>query len=166
MAASAQLTLDEKLQEHAFTRGLAGPQIAELAALASEVIFAEDEVILADGQRSQFFYLVLSGSVTVELGTSRLAVSVQALGPGEVFGWSALLGHQETLFRVRAREKTTVLRFAGEDLVHVFRSDPVLGTEMLLRTLAIVANRIEATESRFAEMCGIRIRSWRRDVVR
>jgi CRP-like cAMP-binding protein len=160
------LTLAEVLQEHDFTQGLAEPQIAELAALANEVTFGEDEVILADGHRSQFFYLVLSGSVTVELCTPRLAVSVQALGPGEAFGWPALLGHQETLFRVRAREKTTVLRFAGADLVQVFRSDPALGTELMLRTLAVVAHRIEATEARFAEMCGIRIRSWRRDVVR
>jgi CRP-like cAMP-binding protein len=82
---------------------------------------------------------------------------VQALGPGQVFGWSALLDRQDTLFQVRAREHTTALRIEGSDLKALFRRQPDLGTELLQRTLQVVASRVRATEQRFAEMCGIRI---------
>lgn len=47
------MTLDYVLRDHGFTAGLTQTQLAKLASLASEVIFEENEVILADGQRSE-----------------------------------------------------------------------------------------------------------------
>jgi len=150
------LTLPETLRNHAFTGGLADDQIAKLAALVTEVTFAEDQVILTDRQQSQYFYLVVNGSVNIELRTPTFTASVVHVGPGEAFGWSALLDRQDTLFQVRARERTVALRIAGADLAQVFRNDSELGVEILLRTLQVVAGRIQATEARFAEMCGVR----------
>jgi CRP/FNR family cyclic AMP-dependent transcriptional regulator len=145
------------LNSHQFLAGLSEAQIASLAALASEVAFAENEVILRDGQRSDSFYLVMTGSVSVELRTPHYVVCVEALGPGQVFGWSALLDHQDTLFQVRARERTTTLRLDGETLRRKCKTEPELGTEILHRTLQVVAGRVKATEIRFAEMCGVRV---------
>jgi CRP-like cAMP-binding protein len=128
-----------------------------LAALATEVTFEENEVVLADRQQSSAFYFLISGSVAIEARGLRYAVVVQALGPGQVFGWSALLDRQDTLFQARARERTTALRIPGDALKALCRTDPTLGTELLQRTLQVVASRVRATEERFAEMCGIRI---------
>ncbi|MBZ5585953.1 MAG: cyclic nucleotide-binding domain-containing protein [Acidobacteriia bacterium] len=145
------------LGRHHFTQGLTETQIESLAALAAEVAFEENEVILEAGQRSTSFYLLTSGSVAVELRTASYSVCVQALGPGQVFGWSALLDHQDTLFQVRARERTTALRLEGAALARLCRTDTQLGTEILHRTLQVVAGRVKATELRFAEMCGVKI---------
>lgn len=153
------LTLEETLRNHGFVRGLADRHVAKLAALATEITFAENEVILVDRQRSQYFYLVTAGSVNVELHSPIFTISVLAVGAGEVFGWSALLDHQDTVFQVRARERTAALRIAGRDLTEACRNDGELGVEILLRTLRVAAGRILATEARFAEMCGVRIKS-------
>jgi CRP-like cAMP-binding protein len=153
------LTLSETLRNHAFMRGLGDRLIAKLALLATEAAFAENEVILMDRRQSQYFYLVTSGSVSIELHSPIFTVSVLAVGPGQAFGWSALLDHQDTVFQVRAREETAALRFAGADLTEACRSDGELGVEILLRTLQVAAGRIEATEARFAEICGVRIKS-------
>jgi CRP-like cAMP-binding protein len=151
------MTLNRTLQNHAFTRGLGDRQIATLASIASEVTFEDNQVVLVDGERSKAFFLVLTGSVSVELRTANYVVSVQALGPGEVFGWSALLEDHDTLFQVRTREITTALRLEGADLKAAYRRDTALGTEILERVLAVVAGRVKATEIRFAEMCGVRV---------
>jgi len=151
------MTLNEILRNHAFTRGLSETQIATLAALASEVTFEENELILEKDQRSQSFFLVVSGSVSVELRTTAYAVSVQAVGVGEAFGWSALLNDHDTLFQVRAREHTTALRLEGTALKSACHRDTQLGTEILERALGVVADRVKATEIRFAEMCGVRV---------
>jgi len=151
------MTLNQVLRNHKFTRGLDDVQIATLASMASEVTFAENALVLVDGQQSRAFFLVLTGSVSVELCTASFVVSVQALGPGQMVGWSALLDHHETLFQVRAREQTTALRLDGNDLKAAFQADPLLGKEILQRALAVVAGRVKATEIRFAEMCGIRV---------
>jgi CRP/FNR family cyclic AMP-dependent transcriptional regulator len=144
------------VRNHAFAKGLSDEQVSLLAALASEVIFNEDEVILADGQRSTHFYLLTEGSVAVELRAARYTIVVQSLGAGQVFGWSALLDHQDTLFQVRARERTAALRINGGDLWSLCRTDAGFGAEIFQRTLNVVAGRVKATEQRFAEMCGIR----------
>src|SRR5271157_4037350 len=60
---SGQMTLNEILRNHAFTRGLGDAQIAKLASMASEVTFEENDVILIHGERSQNFFLILTGSV-------------------------------------------------------------------------------------------------------
>ena len=150
------MTLQAILAGHAFTRGLGPDQLAELAAMACKVTFEEDQLILEDRGKSQWFYLVIAGSVTVELRTASYAVSVEAVGPGQAFGWSALLEDHDSLFGVRAREHTVALRFDGASLKALCHKDPTLGTELLSRVLQLVAGRVRATEVRFAEMCGVR----------
>jgi len=151
------LSLYEALRSHAFVAGLPPAQVETLAHLASPVVFEESDVILVDGQHSTEFYLLLSGSVAVELRTPGYAVCVQALSAGQVFGWSALLNDQDTLFQVRARERTEALRIEGAALQAAGRRDPQLGLAILERVLRVVAGRVRATEQRFAEMCGVRI---------
>jgi CRP-like cAMP-binding protein len=151
------MTQHQILCDHAFTKGLIAEQVYALAGLASEVSFDAEELILRDGQHSRHFYMIISGSVAVELRTSAYVVCVQALGPGDVFGWSALLTCHDTLFQVRAREATTALCLEGAALKSLFDADPVLRAEVLERALRVVAGRVRAVELRFAEMCGVRI---------
>ena len=79
------------------------------------------------------------------------------LGPGDVFGWSALLENQDTLFQVRARERTSAMRIESTALQATCKSDSAFAAEILHRTLQVVAGRVKATEIRFAEMCGVRV---------
>ena len=145
------------LRDHAFTHGLTEAQIDHLAGIATQVAFEENQVVLVDGARSTSFFLLLSGSVVVELRTPLYVMVVQALGPGDVFGWSALLDDQDTLFQVRARESTTALQIDGATLQAYCMSDPALGAEFFHRILRVVAGRVKATELRFAEMCGVKV---------
>jgi CRP-like cAMP-binding protein len=151
------MTLEQSIQAHKFAQGLSEAQVAALAHLATEVTFEEDEVILLEGQRSKAFFLLTGGSAAVELRTPRYAVCVQALVPGQVFGWSSLLDDQDTLFQVRARERTTALRLEGPALKAACRADRDLGNEILQRALRVVARRVRATELKFAEMCGVKV---------
>jgi CRP/FNR family transcriptional regulator, cyclic AMP receptor protein len=145
------------LRDHAFTQGLTEAHIDRLAEIANQVAFAENEVVLVDGERSTSFFLLLTGSVVVELRTPLYVMAVQAVGPGNVFGWSALLDDQDTLFQVRAREQTTALQIDGATLKAYCLSDSSLGAEFLHRILRVVAGRVKATELRFAEMCGVKV---------
>jgi CRP-like cAMP-binding protein len=151
------LEIQRAIHEHAFLHGLEPAQLDVLADIASETSFGENDVVLVDGEHSQAFYLITSGSVAVQLRSPGFVVCVQSLGPGQVFGWSSLLNDQDTLFQVRAREETRALRIAGADLKEACRKDSRLAAELLERTLQVVASRVKATEIRFAEMCGIRV---------
>ena len=132
-------------------------QLQCLAGYSRAVTFQENEVVLVDGQRSTSFYLVVTGSVVVELATPRYTCCVQSLGAGEVFGWSSLLDQQDTLFQVRSRERTAAIEIDGARLKHCCMEDPALGAALFHRILGVVAGRVKATEVRFAEMCGVRV---------
>jgi CRP/FNR family transcriptional regulator, cyclic AMP receptor protein len=151
------MTLTENVQDHAFTAGLTDSQLARLANLAQEVEFGENEVVLQARQQSKNFYLLLTGSVVVEVSARSYTVCIQALGPGDAFGWSALLDHHDTLFQVRARQKSTALCLDGQQLTAALRDDPVFAAELLRRTLNLLAGRVQATEARLGELCGVRI---------
>jgi len=151
------MTLNEELSGHRFTAGLSASQLARLAETARKISFAEDELILVTGQQSRYFYLLSSGSVCIEARMRAYTVCVQALRPGDAFGWSALLDQHDTLFQVRAREPATALCLEGAGLAAAFREDTGLAAELLRRALSLVAGRVQATEARLAEFCGVRI---------
>ena len=151
------MTLSETLKEHAFTAGLSDIHVARLTPLACPVRFGEDDLVLRAGEHSRYFYLLLSGSMCVEARNQTCTVFVQALGPGEAFGWSSLLDNHDTLFQVRAREPSSALRLDGAGLAAVLKDDPELAANLLLRTLNLVAGRVQATEVRLGELCGMRM---------
>ena len=109
------------------------------------------------GQQSNAFYLLLTGSVCIEARTRAYTIAIQSLGPGEAFGWSAFLDHHDTLFQVRARERSTALCLDAADLDAAIRADPELGMEILRRALKLVAGRVQATEVILGQLCGMRL---------
>lgn len=151
------MSLKDQLSRHRFTAGLSAPQLARLSLIACEVSFAEDELILLTGQQSTYLYLLLSGSVCIEARMRAYRVCLQALRPGDAFGWSALLDHQDTLFHVRARESSTALCLDGAGLAAAFHEDTFLAAEILHRALDLAAGRVRATEAKLAEFWGVRI---------
>jgi len=152
------MTLTDSVKEHTFLAGLTDSQVVKLTSLATEVHFHENDVILTAGQRSRYFYLLLEGSVCIEVSARSFMVCIQALGPGEAFGWSAFLDQHDTLFQVRAREDCHALRIDGAAMASAMRVDPVLAAEVLRRALRLAAERVQATESLLAELCGVRQR--------
>jgi CRP-like cAMP-binding protein len=147
------MKLEELLRAHDFTKGLAQSQIATLAALATEVHFDEGQLLLFGGGLAEYLYLLISGSVAVELTAPQLTLTVQVIGPGQAFGWSGVLEDQHSFFQARARESVSALRIRGSALAQRCRADGRLASELMLRTLQLAADQVKATEARFAEMC-------------
>jgi CRP-like cAMP-binding protein len=140
-----------------FLGGLNEVQLCKLHAISQEISVAEDELILSAREQSKSFYVLKAGHVCIEVVAPHFQVCIQVLGPGEAFGWSALLDHHDTLFQVRACEDCTVICMDGDDLNIVLGNDPELAANLLRRTLALVAGRVQATETRLAELCGVRL---------
>jgi len=155
------MTLTHAVKEHNFLASLPAFQAEKLLALATEVQFKENELILTAHEQSRDFYLLLEGTVCVEVSTRAYSVCIQALGPGEAFGWTSLLNQHDTLFQVRARDNCRALKITASDLSAAFEADPVLAREVLRRALALAADRVAATEARLAELCGVPSRKHR-----
>ncbi|MBI3694672.1 MAG: cyclic nucleotide-binding domain-containing protein [Acidobacteria bacterium] len=136
--------------------------MARLSACGRLVSLAEDEVVFRAHEPSSHFYLLLTGSVFVEVRTPVHAICVQAVHPGEAFGWSSLLPSHQTMFQVRAQEASTAVCLDGEQLMAACEQDPSLGYQILRRLMEVVSRRLEATERRLAEFWGVGAVSVRR----
>jgi uncharacterized protein (TIGR02284 family) len=134
-------------------------QLATLATIGERAQFHEHDIILTAKQPAQAFYLLLSGSVSVELGKKNFAFRIQALGPGDAFGCSALLDGRDSMFDVRARECCNTLRFDGGRLGKALRDDLILSAELFHRAFQSTTRRLHATEVRLGELCGVRIKT-------
>ena len=149
------MTLERVLQANDFIAGFSEEQLGKLTSLAEEVTFEENDLILVEGERSRAFYVLLSGSAWVEVAADFCSVRIQALDPGDVFGWSSLLDSCDALFQVRAREHCTAVCLDGAAVSSLCEKDPELGVKLLRRVLQTVAGRIHGLESRLALFCGL-----------
>lgn len=143
------------LGSHPFTKHLPEASLTQLASLATKVEFREDEIIIRAGERPDHIYLLLSGSVCVEISASVYAVCIQALGAGDVFGWAALVDNYWAVFQVRSRQPSTALCLDGRRLLEICCAEPKNGLEIFRRLLSVAAQRVAASEIRLAEFYGV-----------
>jgi CRP-like cAMP-binding protein len=148
-------TLSGVLRTHPLLHGLNATQLSAVRELASIGIFSSGDVALRADDPSTAVYLLITGTAVIELCLPVGSAEVQGLGPGSVFGWSALLGGADTLFQVRASSDVTAVRLDGARLLALCRSDTVLGVKILHRLLQVVAGRVKASERRFQRLVGV-----------
>jgi len=131
---------------------LSREHLNKLLPLAQEAQFKRDQVLFREGGRSENLYLVISGTVALEVVAAGQAIRISTLHPGDVLGWSAIREAGHTRFQAKAVEATSVLAFAGEALRELCESDPSLGYELLKQLLELVTERLDATRFQLVDM--------------
>ncbi len=134
------------LAKHPFLEGLSPHQLRLLHDNAILIQFNAGELIFREGDPANRFYLIHSGKVALE---SRAGENghrlIQALGPGEVLGWSWLFPPYFWHLDARALEPTDAVFFYGTPLRDECEADHDLGYELLKRMAGIVISRLQAT---------------------
>jgi CRP-like cAMP-binding protein len=130
-----------------------GPQHLErLATLAQEVTFRRDQIIFREGDKHGMFYLILDGSVALEIITARHPVLLQTLHAGDAMGWSALLDAGGTHFEARALTPARALVFQGAKLRETCDQDPAFGYRMMKALLFLLTERLDVTRMQLLDM--------------
>jgi CRP/FNR family cyclic AMP-dependent transcriptional regulator len=143
-------SLERALAQHPFLAGLDRRYVRQLLGLASAKKFEPFEVIFHEGNPANTLYLIVKGKVEIEtplLGCA--AVPIQALGPGEVLGWSWLLPPYEYHYSARAVEPTEAIALDGRALRGRCEEDHDLGYELMKRFALVIVQRLAATRARF-----------------
>lgn len=144
--------LTDILRTHPFVNGFRPEHVEKLASLAGRVRFEKNAVVFREGDESSFFYLLLSGSVVLEVATAGRVLRVQTVGKGEELGWSSLLAGISKHFQARALEPVTALVFDGARLRAACDADCGFGYTILRRTLGVVSVRLKSTRMQLLDM--------------
>jgi CRP-like cAMP-binding protein len=150
---TSYMTVLEGLRSHPFLAGFPERILTKLAEIAREVTFEADEIIFREGDGRDVFYLIVSGSVSIEIHSLGRTLRVQTLREGEELGWSSALPASRKYFQARALRRVRAIAFEGSALRNLFEKDYELGYRFCHALLGVVAERIQATQLQLADLC-------------
>ncbi len=141
MSAEDKQILAETIGEHLFLKGLAQEHLQLLASCATYQHFETNQYVGRQGERMEYFYLVLRGRIVLEAS----GVAVQAVEPDEILGWSWLVPPYNWRFDARALETSRAIALAAKRLRDLCDAHPDMGYELLRRLVQVTAQRLETT---------------------
>jgi hypothetical protein len=116
-------------------------ELRVLATCAKEVHHAADEVIVEEGQKGNALYIILDGHV--ELASVEEKKTLQALGPGEVFGEHALFTEEPYSLTAVTVSESCLLVLERATLLELIQYYPNISVTLLQN----LARRFEKTSA-------------------
>jgi CRP-like cAMP-binding protein len=141
----------DALAAHPFTKALWPDHVARLSAMGSDVHFAPGELIFHEGDHSSFFYLLISGTVALEVLPPAHPVRIATLYAGEVLGWSSVTGDEGKQFQARALEPVQAIAFDGARLRHACAEDFAFGFAFMRAIAGVMSERLHAVREQLLE---------------
>jgi CRP-like cAMP-binding protein len=120
------VTKDE-LRAISLFEGLSDEGLEQVAACSAEIECEPGQVLALPGDPGSGMYVVLEGTVSVEVRGGFHA----ELGPGNFFGEIALLVPSGRVARVRAASAARCLSVPRDDFLRLIESEPSLSLKML-----------------------------------
>ncbi len=151
------------LKKFAVFKGLDDSELTAIAHLCRERRFGEGAVCFAQGKRAMELHLCRSGKVdiVVEIAgdSGEMEVIVHTSGPGEIFGWSAVVGPRRYTASARCVEKTEDITIKGSQLVELFEENCHIGYRVMKNLSSAVSSRLADTREKLTTQIGDRARS-------
>ncbi|MBK7393506.1 MAG: mechanosensitive ion channel family protein [Chloracidobacterium sp.] len=126
---------------------LSDEEIERLAAVSVAKVYAPGEVIVSMGQEGNSMFVVISGTVKVQIPELSYQKTIGTLHENDFFGEMSLLTGEPRSATVVAFEESEVLRIDKSGLKPIFESNPVLVesiSELVEERRALLAAQIEA----------------------
>ncbi|MFC4493737.1 Crp/Fnr family transcriptional regulator [Streptomyces ovatisporus] len=123
--------------------------------LSHEAHFPRGARICEEGRRSDRFWIVRTGSVTLDLHVpGRRAAQVATLGPNDLLGWSWLFPPHTWQLGATALSPVRALEFDGDAVRQLCEEEPVFGQALTRCVAEIIARRLHAARTRLLDLYG------------
>ncbi len=97
--------------------------------------------LFREGDRARYFYILLKGSVKINIGETGHTVH-RVDQPGEVFGWSSLVGRDAYTASAECMESTKLLKIDNNRLQMVLEKDSANGLIFFKRLARTLGGRL------------------------
>ena len=127
-------------------------ELAEVAKLATIDKRSAGSRVITEGTDAATLCMLKEGKVEVRM-TSRSGheVIIDELGPGDVFGWSAVLDHQMFKAAVWSVEDCTIIVLDGAKLRALFDTNNHIGYRAVRVVADVIASRLERLRARLVD---------------
>ncbi|MBT2468944.1 cyclic nucleotide-binding domain-containing protein [Streptomyces sp. ISL-66] len=120
---------------------------------ALEVNIREGARIFDEGTRAHSFWIVRSGTVTLQIpGSGRRATPIESLGPGELVGWSWLFPPYVWQLSAEAMTPVRAYEFDATTVRMLMDADPAFGSAVGHWVGRVLALRLHQTRTRLLDL--------------
>jgi CRP-like cAMP-binding protein len=132
------------------------PEALELVSgCATNVRFADGEVLFREGDEANVFYVIRHGRVALETFVpARGPVAIETVDPGEVVGWSWLFPPYRWHFDAKALGLVRATVFGAACLREKCEQDPAFGYDLMSRFTQVLIERLQWTRLRLLDVYG------------
>ncbi|GIK36849.1 MAG: hypothetical protein BroJett011_06820 [Chloroflexota bacterium] len=152
MTTQTELRLLTTLRGIKALQGMESAHLKKLAAMAGEVTFAKDRIIYREGDLGEAIYFIEEGEVMIEMSVADSPpIKMYSVGPGQLFGWSALFPPRRKQARARAVVPTRVIAVNAARLREAFKADQGLENAIIQRVNEVIADRLTVTRQQLTD---------------
>jgi CRP/FNR family cyclic AMP-dependent transcriptional regulator len=145
----------EALRDVRFLHALDNDHLLQIADVTRMRDAGPGEVLFREGDVPQDVFLVVSGSVALDIATvGGASRRIMAVGPGEILGWSALLEQTQMTATATTMCHSKVAQINTGELLTICKHNPRFGYELLRRTSLALAARLSATRLQLLDTFG------------
>jgi CRP-like cAMP-binding protein len=140
------MSLAEEMLGVETLRGLGEVHLQKLAAIAGPKECHAGVTLFREGDDSTVIFVLLSGEVSLEVSMrDRGPTAVYAAGPGELLGWSPVLGRHAMTATAKVTTPSRLAALEVARLNALIQQDPRFGVAFLRQLALIVSGRLSAT---------------------
>ena len=119
-----------------------GTEFVKSAMDASEKMNpGEGSELFAAGDPADHFYVLLKGNVLLSLGTTGRKVYL-ARHPGEIIGWSSLIGRDAYSASAKCTENCQLIKFSSQTFLDQLKENPANEAMLFQRLAEMLGNRL------------------------
>jgi CRP-like cAMP-binding protein len=124
-----------------FFMGMGRPFTMEALDIVEKIFQKEGDVLFREGDPAKHFYVLLKGRVKLGLGSSGPVVYM-ARHPGEIIGWSGLIGRDRYSASGECMEETNLLKFDRDVFLEILKKYPYNEALLFRRLAEMLGNRL------------------------
>lgn len=152
MNATDPLDISAYLQSHGTFKNMSNRLINKLADAGRVLPYKKGEHLFRQDQSAKYFYIVVSGRVSVEIPSIYgPPLVVQTLGEKDVLGWSWLIPPYRWTFEAIAEDETEVIEFDGEGLRKACDADSELGYQLMKCFATLMSERLHEARTKMMD---------------
>ena len=115
--------------------------VKEIMGISAKLTPVENEVLFHRGDPAENFYILIKGRVMLSLGEAGPSVYI-ARHPGEIIGWSSLIGRDNYSASAKTLEPGVLTRIDSAKFLEIIKKDPVSEANIFKKIVEMLGNRL------------------------
>ena len=124
-----------------FFMGMGKQFTMEVLDIAEKLFQKEGDILFREGGPAKHFYVLLKGRVQLSLGDTGPVVYM-VRHPGEIIGWSGLIGRDSYSASGECMEETNLLKFDRDVFLEILKKYPQNEALLFRRLAEMLGNRL------------------------